>query len=691
MREWLTPPVFDDEEKTTTARLLYLLLGVGTAVTLLITLPLALFQPAGGTSLASQGLGALLIFGFTFWCVRRGWVRQASLLLVSLFWLLNFGAVWQGGGLHALSFTNYVVIVFAAGLLLGTRAGIVFAGLTAAVGLGLWIAEGQGVLPIAPAPQTALAIWFSQVAVLVIVVALQAIASHSLRRALQRATTSEARYRLLFEESPSAVLITTLAEGTYLEVNEAFTRLTGLSREEVLGKTTLGLGLWVDMEERQAIRAELRDHGRFQNLTMHYRHKSGDVRVAQISGETIEINGTPCGLYTVTDTTDRLRAEQQINQYADLTWNMQLGMYVLQADDPDDDRTLRVIAANQAALRASEKTADQVLDKPIDEAFPSLRAKGFPQKYLEVIKTGSPAELEDAYFDEAGSLSEAYGVRVVPLSPSRLGVLFENITERRKAEEQMRRFNIELERQVQRRTAELEATNRELEAFTFSVSHDLRAPLRGVLGYAKLMKIDAGISSHPEALDHLERIVASAREMNELIDALLSISRLSRVEMHMREVDLSAMAEAVLDGLRASEPDRSVEIHVGPGLRARADEALMRSVLDNLLGNAWKYTSKQPAARIEFGAFPQPATYSSLGGALPSGRLTYFVRDNGPGFAQSEAERIFGVFQRLHTPHEYEGTGVGLAIVQRIIARHGGQVWAESQPDKGATFYFTLG
>lgn len=117
----------------------------------------------------------------------------------------------------------------------------------------------------------------------------------------------------------------------------------------------------------------------------------------------------------------------------------------------------------------------------------------------------------------------------------------------------------------------------------------------------------------------------------------------------------------------------------------------MRSVLDNLLGNAWKYTSKQPAARIEFGAFPQPATYSSWGGALPSGRLTYFVRDNGPGFAQSEAERIFGVFQRLHTPHEYEGTGVGLAIVQRIIARHGGQVWAESQPDKGATFYFTLG
>ncbi|HEX3772132.1 MAG TPA: response regulator [Polyangiaceae bacterium] len=224
---------------------------------------------------------------------------------------------------------------------------------------------------------------------------------------------------------------------------------------------------------------------------------------------------------------------------------------------------------------------------------------------------------------------------------------------------------------------ELERKNRELEAFSYSVSHDLRAPLRSIDGFSKFLLEDnpdlAGSSR-----DHLNRIRASAQRMSELIDDLLELSRVSRIQIVRTAVDLSAIARLVVDDLQRREPERHVEVAIEAGLEARGDGRLLRAVLENLVGNAWKFSSKQPAARIEIGGI-----------RLPEG-VVYLVRDNGAGFDAANAHRLFAPFQRLHSQAEFSGTGIGLATVYRIVDRHGGRVWAESTPGKGATFYFTV-
>ncbi|TMQ18866.1 MAG: GAF domain-containing protein [Deltaproteobacteria bacterium] len=240
------------------------------------------------------------------------------------------------------------------------------------------------------------------------------------------------------------------------------------------------------------------------------------------------------------------------------------------------------------------------------------------------------------------------------------------------------RLYARLEQRVQERTAELEAANQELEAFSSSVAHDLRAPLRAISGFSHALLEDAADRLTSDDARRARQIRDAASRMNELIDALLDLARISRTEPRRRRVDISELARKVLAGLRATQPDRAVEIAVTDGLLAHADPRLLEIVLTNLLGNAWKFTGKRAQAQIELGALP---------GNHP---VVYFVRDNGAGFDPAQTDKLFGVFQRLHAAHEFEGTGVGLATVQRIIHRHGGVIWAESELDRGTTFYFTL-
>ena len=240
------------------------------------------------------------------------------------------------------------------------------------------------------------------------------------------------------------------------------------------------------------------------------------------------------------------------------------------------------------------------------------------------------------------------------------------------------RLYAQLEQRVHERTAELEAANRELEAFSTSVAHDLRAPLRAISGFSHALIEDAAERLAPEDVRHAIQIRDAARRMSELIDALLELSRISRTEPRRRRVDVSELARTVVGRLRAAHPERDVEVVIGDGLIAYADPRLMEVVLTNLIGNAWKFTGKRTRARIELGVLP---------GDRPP---VYFVRDNGAGFDPSQSGKLFGVFQRLHAAQDFEGTGIGLATVQRIIARHGGLIWAEAELDRGATFYFTL-
>jgi light-regulated signal transduction histidine kinase (bacteriophytochrome) len=229
---------------------------------------------------------------------------------------------------------------------------------------------------------------------------------------------------------------------------------------------------------------------------------------------------------------------------------------------------------------------------------------------------------------------------------------------------------------------ELEATNRELEAFSYSVSHDLRAPLRSIDGFSQILLEDYADELDEDGKNYLSRVRAASQRMGRLIDDLLGLSRVTRGAMSRERVNLSALAEEVAKGLREARPERAVEFSAQPRLEVWGDLKLLRVALENLIGNAWKFTEKEPEARIEFGMDEE----LSRRGRVP----VYYVRDNGAGFEMAYADKLFGAFQRLHGSDEFEGTGIGLATVQRIVHRHGGRIWAEGEVDRGATFYFTL-
>lgn len=246
------------------------------------------------------------------------------------------------------------------------------------------------------------------------------------------------------------------------------------------------------------------------------------------------------------------------------------------------------------------------------------------------------------------------------------------------AEAELKDYQSHLEQLIDDRTRELAATNKELEAFSYTVSHDLRAPLRAINGFASVLVEDHAEQLVPEARGLVDRIVAASRRMGELIDALLSFHRLAREDLQREPVDLSTMAIELLEEMRLLYPGRSIGWQVTPGLSATGDRRLIRNVLQNLLGNALKFTGSQPLAQIE------------VGRGRDRQQEAFFVRDNGEGFDAAAAAKLFGAFQRFHRRDQFDGTGIGLASVQRVIHRHGGEIWAESQPGQGATFWFTL-
>jgi signal transduction histidine kinase len=247
-----------------------------------------------------------------------------------------------------------------------------------------------------------------------------------------------------------------------------------------------------------------------------------------------------------------------------------------------------------------------------------------------------------------------------------------------KSERKYRDLAGSLEQQVEERTKDLQRVNEELQAFGYSVSHDLRAPLRAVDGFSQILMEDHAEALGSEGREMLDRIRAGVRRMSDLIRSLLDLSRVSRVELKKQPVSISDLAAGVVENLRHADPQRRVSVNIQPGLITEGDPNLIRVVLDNLISNAWKFTSHQPEARIEVGAQDR------------GGRPEYFVRDNGAGFDPAYADKLFKPFQRLHSDSEFEGTGIGLATAQRVVRRHGGEIRAESENGNGAAFYFTL-
>ena len=290
-------------------------------------------------------------------------------------------------------------------------------------------------------------------------------------------------------------------------------------------------------------------------------------------------------------------------------------------------------------------------------------------EYRVIHRDGEVRYLQDNGYplmDSAGKVTSVVGFRV-------------DVTERKRDEERIRQMNVELERRVLERTAELQFANKEMEAFCYSISHDLRAPLRSIRGYSEIVLQEYGAKLDVRGEEFLKRACHSAAHMNQLLDDLLRLSVISRGDLQREHTDLSDLVRKIVATLKSVEPHRKVKLKIARNLKSRGDIRLLQIALGNLLSNAWKFTSRKADATIEFGSHEK------------DGEHVFFVRDNGEGFDMEWKHRLFGVFERLHSSNDFPGTGIGLAIVQRVIQRHGGRIWAEGKREQGATFYFTLG
>ena len=337
---------------------------------------------------------------------------------------------------------------------------------------------------------------------------------------------------------------------------------------------------------------------------------------------------------------------------------------------------------NRTVCRIGGKRPDELLgDGWLDLVYEEDRDR-VRDEFRRVLDDQRPFRISYRVVDAQGSAVwvSAHGRPEYDAADAFAGVVavLVDITDRKQSEAEAERRTDELSRRVEERNRQLEASNRELEAFAYSVSHDLRAPLRGIEGFSRVLLEDFAAALGEDGRPYLDRIVGASKRMGELIDQLLSLSRVGRAAFQPGPVDLSALATAIVDGLRDADSDRVVDVRIDDGMTVIADEALLRSAMENLIGNAWKFTRGRERATIEICA------------SRDHDGTVYRVSDDGAGFEMTYVEKLFVPFERLHRDDEFEGTGIGLATVQRILARHGGRIWAEGVPDGGASFYFTL-
>lgn len=368
--------------------------------------------------------------------------------------------------------------------------------------------------------------------------------------------------------------------------------------------------------------------------------------------------------------------------FRELADNLPYGVGIWRAEgvDPGDMRLL--YTNDRAALEWGEDFAQQVgrrLRDAIPEAMDAPAPFNLPVMWHRVAKSATPEVVDPLPYGDPDDPNGWLRAHAIPAGVDQVGMVFDNVSRHIRAERQLQDLNRALERRVRERTAKLDDLNQELAAFSYSVSHDLRAPLRAIQGFSDALREDFGPTLEPEAMACLDRIDAAARRMRSRIEGLLTLSRLSQTERLAETVHISDRAEKVGRRLLASvRAERAVTLDIQPGLQVHADPRLIDGLLDNLLGNAVKFTRGTDPSTISFGL------------EHSRGTMAFFVRDDGVGFEPAHAEKMFKPFQRLHHDADFPGTGIGLATVQRIVHLHGGRVWADVNPTGGATVWFTL-
>ncbi len=494
----------------------------------------------------------------------------------------------------------------------------------------------------------------------------------------------EAFFRTMVEGIHDYAIFALDARGVVLSWNTGAERITGYRAEEIVGQHFSRFYTAADAEAgRPARELEVAAaEGRYEEEGVRVRKDGSHFWSGVVVTPLRDGEGRLRGFAKVTrDITERKLAEEELRRSEErfrlLVESVQdYGIFML---DPEG----HIVSWNAGAERIKGYRAEEIIGEHFSRFYTDEDiAGGKPPRELKVASAEGRYAEEGWRVRKDGTLFWAYVVITALRDESGslrgFAKVTRDMTERREVEEQMLRLNEELEQRVAERTAQLEAANRELEAFSYSVSHDLRAPLRGIDGFSQALLEDYSEQLDDQGRDYLRRVRAATQRMSRLIDDLLGLSRITRGELRREAVDLTGLARSVAEQLREAQPERQVEFQVADGLSAYGDPRLLRIALENLLGNAWKFSSRTAGAVVEFGVMRD------------DGEDVYFVRDNGAGFDMNYASKLFGAFQRLHDVREFEGTGIGLATVQRIVRRHGGRVWAEGEPGRGATFYFTL-
>lgn len=542
---------------------------------------------------------------------------------------------------------------------------------------------------------------------LLVVMVLDVTTEVAARTALE---TSQQRFSTAFSFSPLGTVICRLRDGLYLEVNEANEQVLGYRADELLGQTSKDLNLWVTEAEHLTYARELNEHGEVLGFSTRLRNKWGEPVHVKLWSRRIDLDGETCEMVYSVNVTEQQRREAMLMSVArgvssktgeafflslaerlaegigaegvligELGQSGELDtLALLQEGDLQPNRTLALAQTTLIGILAQEELVTI-------HARASQMPLNVPPMALDTLQTLSGVALRDPDGSAIGVMAVVWRERRDPTPDVRaLLTIFASRCNaelvRLRRDREIRRLQATLEHRVAARTQQLEYLNRELESFSYSVSHDLKSPLRSMDGFTHMLREQMADRLTQEDEDLIARVQGAIARMNSLITDLLALARVSQGRLQRMEVSLSELAKDVTRSLQHTDPDRDVEVRVQPGLTANCDARMAHIVLENLLGNAWKYTRHQTPALIEMGL--EHAT---------TGAPRFYVRDNGAGFDMSRSERLFKPFNRLHAVTEFEGSGVGLATVRRIIERHGGDIAGTGKPGGGATFVFSFG